>query len=378
MGTEYLPHVLSEYGLHQFAGDILQKDDCPSWLYSVKLGATTIWELWDGVNEDHSFNMFTMNSLNQYGFATIGDWMVKRLAGISPLAPGYRKSRIAPQLVRGIPGVEASYETPYGRLARMTADIEIPANATAEVALPGQAVKTLGSGRYHFEYETALSFEATKYSEDSTLKQLMADPDARAYFEEMDPKLARDPMVLNFAGRASILEIKKTMPNTMVPTSAYPIFDESKGERKMKLAIGNDHVAVDMKNEIKEYLESKGIEVINVGTDKTERFNYPVAGYKVARMVAQGAYRTMTAHNRCLRQFESIIEALLVGMTQVHHQSQTVHLGDDLSAKGADTTMCLTASCRVADIIIAIMTQGDIDHAALLEMADIFYFSFQG
>ena len=56
----------------------------------------------------------------------------------------------------------------------------------------------------------------------------------------------------------------------------------------MKLAIGNDHVAVDMKNEIKEYLESKGIEVINVGTDKTERFNYPVAGYKVARMVADG------------------------------------------------------------------------------------------
>ena len=56
----------------------------------------------------------------------------------------------------------------------------------------------------------------------------------------------------------------------------------------MKLAIGNDHVAVYMKNEIKEYLESKGIEVINVGTDTTERFNYPVAGYKVARMVADG------------------------------------------------------------------------------------------
>lgn len=56
----------------------------------------------------------------------------------------------------------------------------------------------------------------------------------------------------------------------------------------MKLAIGNDHVAVDMKNEIKAYLEEKGIEVINVGTDTTERFNYPVAGYKVARMVADG------------------------------------------------------------------------------------------
>ena len=54
----------------------------------------------------------------------------------------------------------------------------------------------------------------------------------------------------------------------------------------MKLAIGNDHVAVDMKKEIKEYLESKGIEVVDVGTNSTERFNYPVSGYKVAKMVA--------------------------------------------------------------------------------------------
>ena len=56
----------------------------------------------------------------------------------------------------------------------------------------------------------------------------------------------------------------------------------------MKLAIGNDHVAVEMKKEIKEYLEEKGYEVINVGTDSTERFNYPVSGYKVAKMVADG------------------------------------------------------------------------------------------
>ena len=55
------------------------------------------------------------------------------------------------------------------------------------------------------------------------------------------------------------------------------------------MAIGNDHVAVDMKNEIKAYLESKGIEVINVGTDSTERFHYPISGYKVAKLVASGA-----------------------------------------------------------------------------------------
>ena len=54
----------------------------------------------------------------------------------------------------------------------------------------------------------------------------------------------------------------------------------------MKLAIGNDHVAIDMKNEIKEYLENKGIEVIDVGTNESGRFHYPISGYRVAQMVA--------------------------------------------------------------------------------------------
>lgn len=56
----------------------------------------------------------------------------------------------------------------------------------------------------------------------------------------------------------------------------------------MKLAIGNDHVAVEMKKEIKSYLEGKGIEITDVGTNSTERFHYPVSGYKVARLVADG------------------------------------------------------------------------------------------
>ena len=56
----------------------------------------------------------------------------------------------------------------------------------------------------------------------------------------------------------------------------------------MKLAIGNDHIAIDMKKEIRAWLESKGIEVLDVGTDSPERFHYPISGYKVARLVADG------------------------------------------------------------------------------------------
>lgn len=56
----------------------------------------------------------------------------------------------------------------------------------------------------------------------------------------------------------------------------------------MKLAIGNDHAAVEMKMEIMKHLQDRGIEVVNVGTDSGERFNYPVAGYRAARLVASG------------------------------------------------------------------------------------------
>ena len=56
----------------------------------------------------------------------------------------------------------------------------------------------------------------------------------------------------------------------------------------MKLAVGNDHTAVEMKNEVMEHLKSRGVEVVNVGTDTAERFDYPVAGYRVAKLVASG------------------------------------------------------------------------------------------
>ncbi|NWO20749.1 ribose 5-phosphate isomerase B [Oribacterium sp. oral taxon 102] len=54
----------------------------------------------------------------------------------------------------------------------------------------------------------------------------------------------------------------------------------------MKIVIGNDHAAVEMKQEIMQYLLGKGIEVLNVGTDSRESYDYPRAGFQVARAVA--------------------------------------------------------------------------------------------
>ena len=55
----------------------------------------------------------------------------------------------------------------------------------------------------------------------------------------------------------------------------------------MKIGIGNDHVALEMKQQISEQLKEKGYEVVNYGTDQSERFNYPIAGEAVANAVVQ-------------------------------------------------------------------------------------------
>ena len=81
-GTPYLCPTLSAIGRHDTAGTVFLKDDCPSWLYHVKLGATTMWELWDGVNPDGSFNRFEMNSLNHYSYGSIGEWVYHDLLGL--------------------------------------------------------------------------------------------------------------------------------------------------------------------------------------------------------------------------------------------------------------------------------------------------------
>lgn len=234
VGTQYLTHVLSRNGLHALAGDILFKEECPSWLYGIRLGATTIWELWDGVNPDGSFNLFEMNSLNQFGFGSIGDWMHKQLCGITALEPGYKKSRIAPRLVKGITSVQGSFESVFGQISCgfscengvIRAKIQVPENTTAVIDLPEREPLTVGSGVYEFSYPTKLSFERLRYSEDTTLGELLQNPTAQKMLMEEAPELAQSGFVRFFASGMSIVEIKKTLPRTMMPEYAIILFEK--------------------------------------------------------------------------------------------------------------------------------------------------------
>ena len=224
-GTPFLCPVLSENGQHELAGTVFLKEDCPSWLYHVKLGATTMWELWDGVNPDGSFNGFEMNSLNHYSYGSVGAWMYKKLLGLDYLEPGYKKSRIAPRLIVGVPDIKGSIETVYGTLScavtclegRYVIDVTVPANTTAVLSLPERDEETVGSGSYHFEYETVSSFVKLRYNGDTAFGELVEHPIGGAILNQYAAELMANELFLMFARERSVQEVVNMLPSEIKP-----------------------------------------------------------------------------------------------------------------------------------------------------------------
>lgn len=161
LGTPVLCKALSDYGYLDEAYLLLNRKEYPSWLYPVTKGATTIWERWDGIKEDGSFQDAGMNSFNHYAYGAIGEWMYSVVAGIGidESRPGYKHTLIAPRPGGGLTFAKASVESVYGtvasgweiRDARFVLKIEVPANTTATVKLPSGKVQEVGSGSWEFE-----------------------------------------------------------------------------------------------------------------------------------------------------------------------------------------------------------------------------------
>ena len=146
LGTPQLLHTLSQTGHTKAAFDLLSQRSYPSWLYPiVAWDATTMWERWDGIRPDSSFESPGMNSFNHYAFGAVGDWMYRTIGGLDldPAAPGYKRARIAPRTGAGLTSASASLETAYGTLSsewhldhgQFVLDVTVPANTTAEVTL---------------------------------------------------------------------------------------------------------------------------------------------------------------------------------------------------------------------------------------------------
>lgn len=184
LSVPFLLDVLKDGDRMDLAYNLLFQDECPSWLYEVKMGATTIWEAWQAVLPD---GRPTMASYNHYAFGCVGDWMYRVIGGLHTSEPGYKKIMIKPEMDERITSASAMLESPYGQIestweikeSKMRLKVAIPANTTAEIYLPaanigyafmdnisvssctgiqeavqfGDKVKVLvGSGIYEFNY----------------------------------------------------------------------------------------------------------------------------------------------------------------------------------------------------------------------------------
>lgn len=200
VGAPLLCTVLAEVGLYELAYNFLLKEKFPSWLYSVNLGATTIWERWNSVQPDGTISDTGMNSLNHYAYGSVIEFVYAYAAGIRPLEAGFKKAIIAPQPDIRLKSVECAYESVNGLYicnweikedGNFKIHIEIPFNCEAEIILPRytEPKLILSSGKYDFEYKPLQDFRKP-YHKGTTLERLTQDNNAIEILKKYTPALA--------------------------------------------------------------------------------------------------------------------------------------------------------------------------------------------
>src|SRR5690606_28763595 len=192
-GTPFVTDALTLTGHVDDAYRLLLQTECPSWLYPVTMGATTVWERWDSMLPDGSINPGQMTSFNHYALGAVADWMHRVVAGLAPVEPGYRTLRIGSRPLVGIDAAATSLETPYG-LARVgwerggdlvTVTAEVPPNTTAQVDVEGVAATEVGSGTHTWVIAAPRTpSRARPLSVDSPSAAIIDDPEAYARVAE--------------------------------------------------------------------------------------------------------------------------------------------------------------------------------------------------
>ncbi|MET0908748.1 MAG: glycoside hydrolase family 78 protein [Ilumatobacteraceae bacterium] len=159
VGTPFVCDALVDAGFVDDAYHLLLQTQCPSWLYPITMGATTVWERWDSLLPDGSINRTEMTSFNHYALGAIADFLHRVVAGLAPAEPGYRKLLVRPRPGGGLTHATATLRTPYGdaRVSwtrpgdRLVVDVVVPIGSSARVELPGAAAADVGPGSHHFD-----------------------------------------------------------------------------------------------------------------------------------------------------------------------------------------------------------------------------------
>lgn len=213
-GTPYLLPVLSANGQHHLAMDIFMQEDCPSWLYEVNQGATTIWERWNSVLPNGKMNPAGMNSLNHYSLGSVSSWLYQYVVGLEKFDPGFRKIIFAPHFDYRLKSIKASYQTSYGKIEidyhieaneqhLIKIKLNIPFGISLKVNLPrvpnhtitinGQSKINgceLKVGSYEIMYFPTKSY-LNYFSLESTLNDILVNQDLVEKIDFVDPNILR-------------------------------------------------------------------------------------------------------------------------------------------------------------------------------------------
>src|SRR5919107_2030582 len=155
-GVGYLCPVLTEAGYTDVAYRLLGNETYPSWGYTIKNGATTIWERWDGWTEEHGFQSPNMNSFNHYSLGSVGEWLYRYVAGIDldPQMPGYGRLIIRPRPGGGLTYARGEYDSVHGKISSagrvrgegFALEGKSPANAKATLHVPSTEPSAVTEG----------------------------------------------------------------------------------------------------------------------------------------------------------------------------------------------------------------------------------------
>jgi alpha-L-rhamnosidase len=144
IGTKNLMMTLAKIGRNDVAYRLIHNDTFPSWGFSIKQGATSIWERWDGWTPEKGFQDPGMNSFAHYSFGAVYQWMAENIGGIRTDGPAYKHIVIAPQPDEQLTSADTTYVSIHGPIethwkkqnGHFDLKVTIPANTTATLILP--------------------------------------------------------------------------------------------------------------------------------------------------------------------------------------------------------------------------------------------------
>ncbi|MBM2620061.1 glycoside hydrolase family 78 protein [Actinoplanes sp. LDG1-06] len=181
VGTPLMTDALTDAGHPDLAYRLLLQTGVPSWLYPVTMDATTVWERWDSMLPDGSINPGEMTSFNHYALGAVADWLHRRVAGLAPAGPGYRRIEVRPLPTGELTHAAARHLTPYGEASvawkradgELRLDVVVPVGATATVHLPaGGEPITVGHGRHGWVVDDPYG-ETSALPAEPSVRQLM-------------------------------------------------------------------------------------------------------------------------------------------------------------------------------------------------------------